>query len=168
MAQAAKNLPTMQETQAQFLGREDPRKKGMANNFNILAWIILWTEESSSLYSPWGCKDLDVTEWRLEHFCYVFFGECLFRSSAHFLIEFFVCFSGIELHELLVYFGDQLFSVVSIDRKLTFAKTVKNSPVMQETWVQSLGRENLLEKEMTTHSNILACRIPWIEEHGGL
>ena len=79
-----------------------------------------------------------------------------------------VCFSGIELHELLVYFGDQLFSVVSIERKLTLAKTVKNSPVMQETWVQSLGQKDLLEKEMTTHSSILACRIPWIEEHGGL
>ena len=51
MAQAAKNLPTMQETQAKFLGREDPQKKGMANNFNILSWIIPWTEESSSLQS---------------------------------------------------------------------------------------------------------------------
>ena len=35
---------------------------------------------------------------------------------------------------------------------------------MQETWVQFLGREDLLEKEMATHSNILAWRIPWTEE----
>ena len=39
---------------------------------------------------------------------------------------------------------------------------------MQETQVQSLGQENLLEKEMATHSNILAWRIPWMEEPGGL
>ena len=39
---------------------------------------------------------------------------------------------------------------------------------MQETWVQSLGREDLLEKEMATHSGILAWQIPWIEEPGGL
>ena len=39
---------------------------------------------------------------------------------------------------------------------------------MQETWVQSLGRENPLEKEMATHSSILAWKIPWTEEPGGL
>ena len=39
---------------------------------------------------------------------------------------------------------------------------------MQETWVRSLGREDPLEKEMTTHSSILAWRIPWTEEPGGL
>ena len=45
---------------------------------------------------------------------------------------------------------------------------VKNLPVMQETPVQSLGLEDLLEKEMTTHSSILDRRIPWTEEPGGL
>ena len=39
---------------------------------------------------------------------------------------------------------------------------------MQETWIQSLGPEDPLEKEMETHSNILAWRIPWTEEPGGL
>ena len=39
---------------------------------------------------------------------------------------------------------------------------------MRETWVQSLGREDPLEKEMATHSSILAWRIPWTEELGGL
>ena len=47
------------------------------------------------------------------------------------------------------------------------AQTVRNLPVIQETWVQSLGWEDLLEKEMATHSSILAWRIPWIEETGG-
>ena len=45
---------------------------------------------------------------------------------------------------------------------------VKNLTAMQETWVQSLGREDLLEKAMETHSSIPAWRIPWTEEPGGL
>ena len=48
------------------------------------------------------------------------------------------------------------------------AQTVKNLPVMQKTRVQSLVWEDLLEKGIATHSNILAWRIPWTEEPGGL
>ena len=48
------------------------------------------------------------------------------------------------------------------------AQTVKNLPIMQETQVQSLGWEDPLEKGMTTHSSILAWRIPWTEEPGRL
>ena len=46
------------------------------------------------------------------------------------------------------------------------AQTVKCLSTMRETWVQSLGGEDLLEKEMATHSSILAWRIPWMEEPG--
>ena len=45
---------------------------------------------------------------------------------------------------------------------------IKNMPAMQETWVQSLGQEDLLEEGMATHSSILPWRIPWTEESGGL
>ena len=45
---------------------------------------------------------------------------------------------------------------------------VKNLPAVQETWVQSLGQEDPLENGMATHSSILAWRIPWTEEPGGL
>ena len=48
------------------------------------------------------------------------------------------------------------------------AQTVKCHPAMQETWVRSLGQEVRLEKEIATHSSILAWRIPWTEEPGGL
>ena len=48
------------------------------------------------------------------------------------------------------------------------AQTVKNPPAMQETWVQSLGWEDPLEKEMAMHSSILAWEISWTEEPGGL
>ena len=48
------------------------------------------------------------------------------------------------------------------------AQSVKNLPAVQETWVRSLGWEDPLEKEMATDSSILAWKIPWTEEPGGL
>ena len=48
------------------------------------------------------------------------------------------------------------------------AQTVKNPPAMQETQVRYLGWEDLLEKEIATHSSMLAWRIPWTEDPGGL
>ena len=45
---------------------------------------------------------------------------------------------------------------------------VKHLPTMLETWVQSLGQEDLLEKEMAIHSSVLAWTIPWMEEPGRL
>ena len=48
------------------------------------------------------------------------------------------------------------------------AQTVMNLPARQESWVQSLGREDPLEKGMATHSSLLAWRIPWTEEPGRL
>ena len=48
------------------------------------------------------------------------------------------------------------------------AQRVKNQPAEQETLVQSLGREDPLEEDMATHSSIIAWRVPWTEEPGGL
>ena len=48
------------------------------------------------------------------------------------------------------------------------AQSVKNLPAMQETWIRSLDQGDPLEKEMATHSSVLAWKIPWIEEPGGL
>ena len=48
------------------------------------------------------------------------------------------------------------------------AQLVKNPPAMQETWVRSLGREDPMEKEMATHSSVLAWRISGMGEPGGL
>ena len=48
------------------------------------------------------------------------------------------------------------------------AQTVKRLPAMRETWAQSLGQEDPLEKEMAAHSSILAWEIPWTEEPGRL
>ena len=56
-----KNLPAIQETRVQSLGREDPLEKEMATHSSIFSWKILWTEEPS-YYSPWGHEQLDMTE----------------------------------------------------------------------------------------------------------
>ena len=66
------------------------------------------------------------------------------------------------------YLTKDFLSPVEIGRASLLAQSVKNRPAMQETQVQSLGWEDPLEKEMTTHSSILAWKIPWTEELGGL
>ena len=63
-----KNLPVMSKIQVQSLGRDDPMENGMATHSSILAWRIPWTEEPGRLYSPWGCKESDMTEKLNFHF----------------------------------------------------------------------------------------------------
>ena len=53
---------------------------------------------------------------------------------------------------------------IDTDRVSSVAQMIKNLPAMQDTWVQSLGQEDPLEKRMPTHSSILAWRIPQTEE----
>ena len=60
------------------------------------------------------------------------------------------------------------FSATSLSWTSLVAPAIKNLPAMRETQVQSLGREDPLEKAMATHSSILAWRIPWTEEPGRL
>ena len=57
-----KNLSAIEENRVQSLGWEDPLEKGMATYFSILAWKIPWAEEPGGLHSPWGPKELDMTE----------------------------------------------------------------------------------------------------------
>ena len=68
-----------------------------------------------------------------------------------------------ELQSPLYFVGTLLYDMTSL-----VAQTVRRLPTMQESRVQSLGQEDLLEKEMATHSSILAWRIPWTEEPGEL
>ena len=57
---------------------------------------------------------------------------------------------------------------LAVEQDSLVAQTIKHLPTMWETRVQSLGGEDLLEKEMATHSSILAWKIPWTEESGRL
>ena len=61
-----------------------------------------------------------------------------------------------------------LFKTINLERTSLVAQIVKYLPTMWETWVQSLGWEDSLEKEMATHSSTLAWKIPWMEEPGKL
>ena len=63
-----------------------------------------------------------------------------------------------------MYTVDTMYKTEGLPRRLSG----KNLPTAQETGVQSLGREDPLEEEMATHSSVLAWRIPWTEEPGGL
>ena len=74
---------------------------------------------------------------------------------------------GLMLKLKLQHFGHLMQRTNSFEKTLV-AKMVKRLPTMRETQVQSLGQEDLLEKEMATHSSILAWKIPWMEEPGGL
>ena len=68
--------------------------------------------------------------------------------------------SGREGWGLMIFAIAQMASLV--------AQLVKSPTTMRETWVRSLGQKDPLEKEMASHSSILAWRIPWMEEPGGL
>ena len=73
------------------------------------------------------------------------------------------CFQLIEEHV-----GIYIYIYIYIYTTSLVAQMVKRLPTRWETWVQSLGWEDLLEKEMETHSSILAWKIPWTEEPGRL
>ena len=80
----------------------------------------------------------------------------------------------LALHFIFSWFGERasikhLCWISTFNQGSPFeAQLVKNLPTMQETRVRSLGQEDPLEKEMATHSSILAWRLPWTEEPGGL
>ena len=59
-----KNLSAMWGTWVRSLGWEDPLEKGKTTHSNILAWRIPWTDDLAG-YSPWGCKESDMTERKL-------------------------------------------------------------------------------------------------------
>ena len=68
----------------------------------------------------------------------------------------------------MIYYTDCIWGVGYFIWASFIGQLVKNLPAMQETQVPSLGWEDPLEKEMATHSSIIASRIPWTEEPGSL
>ena len=98
-------------------------------------------------YIPWGRKESDMTERLHFHFLFIL-------TSLRFISFFFcVCVCFFNLPEVFFW----IFPGGSVKH-----------PTMWENQVQSLGREDLLEKEMATHSGILAWKIPWMVELGRL
>ena len=117
--------------------------------------LVVYEHSSCSISSPTGLKSF---YWRKVDL------SCLLISALQKSDSYtYIFFSIVGYHRILnivpcaVQWGGSLI-----------AQTVKNLPAMQETWVRSLGWEDTLEKEMATDSSILAWRIPWTEEPGGL
>ena len=79
-----------------------------------------------------------------------------------------ICIKVIVLKLLLVISGSLILVTTGIFGAFQVTLMIKNLPGMQERQVQSLGREDPMEKDMATFSSILAWRIPWTEEPGGL
>ena len=93
---------------------------------------------------------LPIFKWIIQIFVVV---VCMFHLSGYWVVEVSCIFCVLRPF-------DRSSSLV--------AQRLKHLPAMRDTWVRSLGQEDPLENEMTTHSSILAWRIPWVEESGGL
>ena len=143
VAQRLNHLPAMQETWARSLGQEDPLEKEMATHSSILAWRIPWMEEPGGLQSMGSQKSSSAGK---ETACNAGDPGSIPGSGRS---------PGEGIDYPLQYSWASLV-----------AQTGKNPPAMRETWLQSLGWEDPLEEGMTTHSSILAWRIPWTEEPG--
>ena len=86
------------------------------------------------------------------------FMNCLYNLEIKLI---YVCIYFLPFGRWSFYFFMASFAV---QRTSLVAQTIKRLPTMWETWVQSLGWEDHLKKEMATHSSTLAWRIPWMEE----
>ena len=135
-------------------GRRRGRQKMRWRMASPTQWTLVWANSRRwwktgklACCSPRGCKESDTTEQlnKQEQWTGWQTDIQVYRSSNR--------DQGISLMVQWAALVDQ---------------TVKNLPSMRETWVQSLGREVPLEKEMATHSSILAWKISWTEEPGGL
>ena len=76
-------------------------------------------------------------------------------------LNFLMCKMGLTIPNTIGWF-------YGLSKRMSLAQLAKNPPAMQVTPVQSLGQEDPLEERMATHSSVLAWRIPWTEEPGGL
>ena len=123
----------------------------MATHSSILAWRIPGTEESGGLPS--------IGSHRVGHDWSNLAAAAEYSDIAQ---------SSVEIEYNQVYKLEHNLVFCLQVRASLVAQKLKHLPPMQETRVQSLGQEDPLEKEMVTHSSILAWRIPWMEKHGRL
>ena len=115
--------------------------------------------------SPWGCKESDMTQQLNNNLSFFFL--MIATINLTFLKIFLVMDHFKSLLNLFQYCFFFIFQFFAPGPSLV-AQMVKNLHAMWETQVRSLGQKNPLEKEMATHSSILAWRIPWTEDPGGL
>ena len=141
----------------------------MAPHSSTLAWKIPWTEEPGRLQSMGSPKAVHDCATSLSLFTFMHWRR-KWQPTPVFLPG--------ESQEPGSLVGCRLWGHTELDttevtqhsiaQQSPSVQTVKRLPAMRETWLPSLGWEDPLEKEMATHSSILAWRIPWTEEPGGL
>ena len=135
----------------------------MPTHSSILAWRIPGTEEPSGL--------LSVGSHRVGHdwsdlAAVATAAACEYWKSFQVIPMYLPTKSENKIWPECCVCGQRFATYYDGQRAFLVAQMVKNLPAMQETWVQSLGWEDSLEKEMATHSSILALKIPWTEELG--
>ena len=145
-----------------FLGKEDPLEEEVTTHSSFLARKIPWTEDPGELQSL-GLQ-------RVEHdWAHMQFSSSkkpfYLYSLAQPLISYTVVMTN-KLSYLIIFLF--FMCLPNYEGASLVAQLVKSLPAVQETWVWFLGQEDLLEKEMATHSSIIAWRIPWTEEPCGL
>ena len=118
-----------------------------------LYWVKMWR-----ICSQCPCRNFNL-------FVEIFSILSVCPKSGHLSIQF-QCFSPPLLRKCFIW--NTLCNALYMFQPSLVAQRLKHLPAMWETWVQSLGWEDPLEKEMATHSSILACKIPWTEEPSGL
>ena len=159
----------MQDTWVQSLGWEDSLEKERQPAPVFLPGKS-HGERSLVGSSPRGCKKrTQLSEWSTIFYVdfLIFYLMCFFCAWILFMITQYTEWSCVL--KLLLPKRVSDFSCIwwSWEASLV-AQAVKRLPAMQETWVRSLGWEDTLEKEMATHSSILAWKIAWMEEPGRL
>ena len=137
-----------------------------------LRWLLLWCTGFSSC-SKWAYFFLFNSDVFISFSWLTVLGRTssimLNRSGEHRHPSLDPDNSGYVAYDISCGFVKYSFYYVEVHPSTSLvAQMVKRLPTMQETWVQSLGREDLLEKEMASHSSILAWKIPWTEQPGRL
>ena len=161
-----------------ILGSGRSPGKEMATHSNILAWRIPWTEEPGGL-QPTGSQRVGhdwATSLSLSFLPWLNSLPVLtlhplnsvvlkYKHDTHLHVRW---HSELKPWKVMIQHATEPIICPLFYTPSLVAQTVKNLLAVPETWVQSLGLENPLEKKVTTHSNILAWRIPWTEEPGRL
>ena len=142
------------------------KSKHLGDTLSYYRMRASWTQQNIETWKMhWVTKSTQLSGF--SHHTPIF-GHCCFAS---FLIQHLVKKTSLKEWDVESSFpslGKMIRCGIRIHTQSQVVCTVKNPPAMWETWVWSLGREDPLEKGMATHSSILARRIPWTEESGGL
>ena len=137
----------------------------MAPHSSTLAWKIPWTEEPGRLHSMGSLRVGHDCETSLSLFTFMHWRR-KWQPTPVFLPGESQGWGSLVGCHLWGHTESDTTEMTAVAAAVI--QSVKNLPAMQETWVQSLGGEDSLEKEMAMHASILAWEIPWTEETGRL